>query len=149
MTVQFTDTITPLVQTLARVRERLESDRVFATVVTGSGHVIYADDTIQNGRSGTPVGTRGETLPDLVLQMDFPLVVDNIFSNPATSRMNWSLPGGLGAYMGVPVHDHDGTLRGTVSVCTRRPRHWNSADVAYFAGAGPEISKLLHAEAVW
>ncbi|WP_432574039.1 GAF domain-containing protein [Kineococcus sp. SYSU DK005] len=59
-------------------------------------------------------------------------------ANPLVQRF------GLASYAGVPVHQRDGSVTGTVCVLDTRPRTFTSADVHALQHLAQQVQQLVH-----
>lgn len=75
--------------------------------------------------------------------MDFPLVVDNTITHPLL-RGNLAFQDlGIAAYLGAPVHMHEGQTIGALCSLELKPRRWSTQDIEIITQAAKVADRLL------
>jgi len=75
--------------------------------------------------------------------MDFPLVIDDTVYHPLLKGNLAFSELGIAAYLGAPVHVHEGTAIGAICALEFRQRRWTSHDIDYISYAAVVADRLL------
>ncbi|QCO55444.1 GAF domain-containing protein [Pseudorhodobacter turbinis] len=75
--------------------------------------------------------------------MDFPLIIDNTITHPLL-RDNLAFQDlGIVAYLGVPVHGHEGKAIGVFCAVELKQRRWSARDIEIITQAAQHAERLL------
>lgn len=113
------------------------------TQVTKTRQVILANSGLAlpaQFESSTPLS---HSICRHAVAMDFPLVIDDTVYHPLL-KGNLAFPDlGIAAYLGAPVHVHEGKALGALCAVELRRRRWSSQDIEIVTQAAKVADRLL------
>ena len=138
----------------ADLQRAAAADRLTALAarLLGTRHAVvslFADEhspvhRVQGGNSCpvVPGGPR-DSLGALTARLGAPLAVADVAHDSRVGHLAPVLAGELGCYLGVPLRDSEGELRGTLAVFDPTPRTWHEADVLLLEELAASVSAEL------
>ncbi|MFZ5962447.1 GAF domain-containing protein [Thalassococcus sp. BH17M4-6] len=106
----------------------LHSEMAVITQVTGKTQRMLGS----HGLSGPLVqicqGPLAQSICGHAAEMGVPLVIGNGLTHPLVNRHPAVTDLGIVSYIGHPLRDGRGPVRGVISVCNTRPRDWSEDD---------------------
>ena len=135
-------------RSLARhVRDMVGSNGALVTEVTGHGQVVLASSGLKIPDFFKDIMPLEYSVCQHVVEMDFPLVVDNAWSHPLlrTNRATTEL--GVAAYLGAPIHTPEGRPIGAVCALQFRQHQWTTDDLVCVIGAADRARDLIFEQA--
>lgn len=85
----------------------------------------------------------GFSLCQHVVAMDRPLVVDDAWLNPLVREASAVTEGGLGAYLGAPIHDEAGATLGALCAVELAPRRWTARERDFVVTMAGHAERLI------
>ncbi|MDW4496731.1 GAF domain-containing protein [Sulfitobacter sp. D35] len=79
-----------------------------------------------------------------VVEMNYPLQIDDANSHPLIPNHPAVRELGIGAYLGAPMHRPDGTAFGTVAALHRHRRSWQKEDLFLVEGTARKAEEILN-----
>ena len=123
--------------------QQLNCAGTLITQVTQSQQIILAN-------SGLGLPAHFETSQPLshsicqhTVAMDFPLVIDSTIVHPLLRENKAFLDLGIAAYLGAPVHVHQGLATGAICALELRQRRWTEQDVELIMLAATAADRLM------
>ena len=125
------------------VCQQLSCAAVLITQVTEAQQEILANtglDLPAHFGSSTPLS---HSICQHTAAIDFPLAIDDTIYHPLL-RGNMAFPElGIAAYLGAPVHVHEGKAIGALCALEFRQRRWSSQDIELVTEAAKVADRLL------
>lgn len=121
------------------LKEALRCGGVVMSQTINDRHKVLAA-TMPQGRI---VAKDALPLADCVVDMNYPLLIDNLFIHPLRDRLGLAADQTICSYLGVPVSVGMSSVSCTLSVADASPREWQATELGQVLRYGTLVRKTL------
>ena len=116
--------------TVDLVREALVVPMALVSFFDGNRQFFMASRGLAEPMASLREGPRDTSICRHVAEMNRQLAIEDALVHPLVKDSEAVTQGGVGAYIGYPLHDVDGTPGGTLCAIDRKWRRWKDRDHA-------------------